>query len=73
MDSRTGEIHRFNQEMIDKLTKSGEIKHMIPLTDKQADDLASLSPIKRKGNMRNQRCPCGSGAKFKRCCWSKYE
>jgi hypothetical protein len=22
---------------------------------------------------RNSPCPCGSGKKFKRCCWGKYE
>ena len=21
---------------------------------------------------RNQPCPCGSGKKFKKCCWAKY-
>ncbi|MGI2072157.1 SEC-C metal-binding domain-containing protein [Shewanella baltica] len=22
--------------------------------------------------MRNRECPCGSGHKFKKCCWGKY-
>lgn len=26
----------------------------------------------RKNNMRNMKCPCGSGKKFKKCCWGKY-
>lgn len=25
--------------------------------------------MSRKGRDRNQPCPCGSGLKFKRCCW----
>lgn len=72
MDSRTGELHRFDQEVIDKLTKSGDIKHMIPLTAEKATELESLTPFRRKGHMRNTPCICGSGVKFKRCCWEKY-
>lgn len=26
----------------------------------------------RKNHMRNKPCPCGSGRKFKACCWNKY-
>ena len=26
---------------------------------------------KRKNNLRNKPCPCGSNLKFKKCCWSK--
>ena len=25
----------------------------------------------RFGKYRNKKCPCESGRKFKRCCWSK--
>jgi len=27
--------------------------------------------IRHKNSLRNQPCPCGSGYKFKKCCWSK--
>lgn len=47
---------------------------MIPLTKKQAVKAESMpSKEKRKGYMRNQPCACGSGKKFKRCCWFKNE
>ena len=26
----------------------------------------------RKNSMRNKPCGCGSGKKFKKCCWSKF-
>jgi len=25
----------------------------------------------REGKMRNKLCPCGSGIKYKKCCWLK--
>lgn len=33
------------------------------------DDPVELRPLKKAG--RNDPCPCGSGKKYKRCCWSK--
>ncbi len=27
--------------------------------------------INMRGKLRNEPCPCGSGVKFKKCCWSK--
>lgn len=27
--------------------------------------------IKHKNSLRNKPCPCGSGHKFKKCCWAK--
>lgn len=26
----------------------------------------------RKNSMRNKPCGCGSGKKFKKCCWNKF-
>ena len=73
MDSGTGEIYR---ELDAKELLEAEQRHgrrMIPLTEAQADALEPLGARKRKGYMRNQPCVCGSGRKFKRCCWSKYQ
>lgn len=30
---------------------------------------APATPIKRQKVGRNSPCPCGSGSKYKRCCW----
>lgn len=27
--------------------------------------------IKHRNSLRNKPCPCGSGIKFKKCCWDK--
>lgn len=34
-------------------------------------DEASTQLIKMQG--RNEKCNCGSGLKFKKCCWKKYQ
>jgi len=41
------------------------------LSEEQAMELKMRSPKKRKNWMRNQPCTCGSGRKFKKCCWSR--
>ena len=51
----------------DEAAKANEIL----LTREQARELAMRSPKKRKNWMRNQPCTCGSGRKFKKCCWSR--
>lgn len=76
MDCKTGEIHRFAdadelKNAMDKLSES-EQRQLLELTEKQGQELAPLTPVQRKNNMRNKPCPCGSGSKFKRCCWHKY-
>jgi uncharacterized protein YecA (UPF0149 family) len=27
--------------------------------------------VRARNSMRNKPCPCGSGIKFKKCCWSR--
>lgn len=45
--------------------------NIIPLANYQhlADDNGQPQPTKKVG--RNDPCPCGSGKKYKRCCWNK--
>ena len=37
------------------------------------DNRSSLGKIrvKARNSLRNKPCPCGSGIKFKKCCWSR--
>ena len=78
MDCRTGEI--YDGEQMDAIRKMAEkqeaqaaaMKHFVPLTKELADELEPLGKRQRKNNMRNKPCVCGSGIKFKRCCWSKF-
>jgi len=78
MDCRSGEIHRAEQmatltKEYEKQGREVELRHFVPLTEKLADELEPLGKRQRKNSMRNKPCVCGSGKKFKRCCWSKYE
>ncbi|MDD5328052.1 MAG: SEC-C metal-binding domain-containing protein [Phycisphaerae bacterium] len=83
MNSETGEIKRFDE--IIKLPKAEQAKY-IPIdeqlmTEKQRttqqvskfDGQSALGKIrvKHRNSLRNQPCPCGSGIKFKWCCWDK--
>lgn len=72
MDCRTGDIYRFaNPEGLVAAQKLAG-RMLAPLTEEQADTMEQMPLPKRKNWMRNQPCPCKSGHKFKRCCWSKY-
>lgn len=41
----------------------------VALSKDEAEELAPMQRSQRKGYMRNQPCPCGSGKKFKNCHW----
>ena len=43
----------------------------------EVNDITEPDPSEKRGYnkknwMRNKPCPCGSGRKFKRCCWRHY-
>ena len=46
---------------------------MVSLTESEATALKPLQPRQRKNFMRNKPCVCGSGKKFKKCCWGKFK
>ena len=71
MDSRTGRLYRSITAIQAAEKQHG--RQMIPLNEAQADAMEPMGARKRKGYMRNQPCVCGSGQKFKLCCWSKYQ
>lgn len=72
MDARRGIIYKGTPAEIKTLERAAG-RPFIPLSREQADELEPLGGRARKNNMRNKPCICGSGKKFKRCCWSKYE
>lgn len=45
---------------------------MVPLTESEAEFAEHLDKPTRKNWMRNKPCPCNSGRKFKKCCWSQF-
>jgi len=40
-----------------------------PVSKEEKKILSSKNSHERKSWMRNKECPCGSGKKFKKCCW----
>lgn len=75
MDCKTGKIHPLDTQDLE-----GQLKHfssergreLLPLSENQNKTIKLMSRANRKNYMRNQPCVCGSGKKFKKCCWSKY-
>jgi len=78
MNVDTGEIYNADHdEMMESLLKHGEMvddqdKRLLRLTAKQAHTIKPMTKESRKNYMRNQPCVCGSGNKFKKCCWNSY-
>lgn len=72
MDIKTGIIYHADELSLRKKEKKIG-RPLAPLSPTQVEDLQNLGADRRKNYMRNQPCVCGSGNKFKRCCWSKYE
>lgn len=74
MDTRTYELYEtFSEADLETLRKF-EQQRIMQLTNTQFEELKSKTPEQRrewlrKGNNRNEPCPCGSGVKFKKCCW----
>lgn len=77
MDPETGKIIRENSDFIDALELQirakleEQKKNLIPLTEDEAKTCENMGLQQRKGWMRNKPCLCGSGKKFKNCCWNK--
>ena len=76
MDCGNGEIHYADNEdakldLMKAFEESNERK-LLALTENQVKELVPLSKKMRKNNMRNKPCICGSGVKFKRCCWGEF-
>lgn len=68
MDTRTGQITRFDTELArlrEKLRDEGFEKHFVPIAN------AKPGQIRAKKVGRNGPCPCGSGKKFKKCCMGR--
>ena len=76
MDCRTGKIYSAeSEEAMEEMVANFEQesgRKVVELSADEAERLMPETPAKRKNWMRNKSCPCGSGKKFKRCCWSAY-
>lgn len=72
MDSK-GFLHRGLDDNRLKEIFEDTGKPATPLTENQYRELEPMNPNQRKNWMRNKPCVCGSGRKFKKCCWSVYQ
>lgn len=72
MDCRTGDIVEMTGDMREHLEAENEMQHFAPVEDGDVAKMKKMNKPRRKNFMRNKPCPCGSGKKFKKCCWSKY-
>lgn len=70
MNPYTGNMGEFSEIM---RQLAGTKAQPIPLTQDQYTELLPLGASQRKGYMRNRPCICGSGEKFKRCCWDNFQ
>ena len=70
MDTR-GNLYRFTDEELSQM-ESEQRRRLIPLSEREHAELEPMAKAERKNNMRNKPCLCGSGKKFKKCCWSTF-
>lgn len=83
MNTETGSI--ISGEDLAKLDTIGRAKYvpvdevLMTLKQKQEERVSLFDNrsvlgrirVKSRNSLRNKPCPCGSGIKFKKCCWSK--
>ncbi len=83
MNPNTGELFYLTQKQmtamsdarrdnLNTILSAQQNQKFIELSESEFEELEPLDPPQRKNKMRNKPCRCGSGIKFKRCCWSKY-
>ena len=74
MDTKTGDIY-LGDELIEKLAglESEELKaakdRMVSLSQEEYKRFKPMPSQKRLKIMKAKSCECGSGKKFKNCCW----
>jgi uncharacterized protein YecA (UPF0149 family) len=70
MQAPSGNIRFLEAE----LTQARSIAEgLMPIPAEELERTVNMNRTKRKNWMRNKPCICGSGKKFKTCCWSKYK
>lgn len=76
MNIDTGQIHHFASEEDLKayrdMLMDDHRQRLVELSDHDGRTVDGMSNGRRKNWMRNKPCVCGSGEKFKKCCWSSY-
>ena len=63
--------HNVTGEMRQEFFAAATNKKLKKQMDSRLEELPDETLVRRVKVGRNQKCPCGSGRKFKRCCLSK--
>ena len=64
-------VHPYMQFMGDELEKKRPPANVMQWTKKADDRISGIVQPRKKRIERNDPCPCGSGKKFKNCCYGK--
>ncbi len=64
-------VHPYMQFMGDELSKKRAPANVMKWTKKADDQKAGVVTVPQKKIERNDPCPCGSGKKFKNCCYDR--
>lgn len=72
MDVKTGNIYAGEVARIMQRQLEQQGRQLLPISEREHKELKPLGAKHRKNRMRNKPCICGSGKKFKRCCWSAF-
>ena len=70
MQVATGDILRIDGNLSESEARE---RGLVPLSEEDVPKVKKMNKDRRKGWMRNRPCPCGSGTKFKKCCWENYD
>lgn len=65
-------VHPYMQYMSDELAKKRPPANVMQWVKKLDDRKAGVVPQPKKVIGRNDPCPCGSGKKFKQCCFGRF-
>jgi len=63
--------HNITKELRQEFFTAETNKKLKKQMDARLEELPDETLVRRVKVGRNQKCPCGSGRKFKRCCLSK--
>jgi uncharacterized protein YchJ len=56
-----------------ELTQERQIEEgLMPIERRELEETVNMNRTQRRNWMRNKNCICGSGKKFKKCCWGNY-
>lgn len=65
------ETERAKYVPVDERDMTSKQKRLMHVSTRDNRSTLGRLRIERRNSFRNKPCPCGSGRKFKKCCWNK--